>query len=85
MKNTKLKQIFSKMNLRHNVISRELHLHPNHFSRVINGHKFLSPQSKELLRLYLQNVLDNKFEEHEKRGKELQQQQCLLNEALEEL
>lgn len=85
MKKTKLKQYFGEQNLKQNAVCRELHLHPNHFSRVINGHKGTSPQTIKLLRLYLQNLLDKKFEEHEKWGMELKEQQQLLNEALEEV
>ena len=85
MKKTKLKQYFGKQRIKQTEVCRKLQLHPNHFSRVINGHKNTSPQTIQLLRLYLQNLLDKKFEEYEKLGMELEQQQQLLNEALEEL
>ena len=85
MKSTKLKQYFSSFKVNQTRFSREVGLHPNHFSRIINGKKATSTGSIKLMRLTLQNLLDKKFQEHEKRGMELQEQQRLLNEALEEL
>jgi len=85
MKKTKLSKYFSYFKIKQCQFAKEIGLHTNHLSRILNGKSATSTMCMKLMRLTLQNLLDKKFQEHEKKGIKLQEQQRLLNEALEEL
>lgn len=82
MKYTNLKRFFELNELKQSEICRKVGIHPNSFSRIVNGKCHASHSTRELLKLCLQKILDKKEEEHQKRMKELKK---LLSVSMEEI